>query len=54
MNLDEIFYRRIELEADNIQQNRKRLNEYAHELDEQRTKVLKLETTVDNIETGEI
>ncbi|CAC5399265.1 unnamed protein product [Mytilus coruscus] len=52
MNLDEMFYHRLEQEAGNIQQNRKRLNEYAHELDEQSLKIIKLETTVDNIETG--
>lgn len=54
MNLDEMFYKRLELEAGNIQQNRKQLSDHTHKLDEQSSKTINLEITVDSIETGEI
>ncbi|CAC5399270.1 unnamed protein product [Mytilus coruscus] len=50
-NYDDIIYQRLELEACNNQENRKILNDHAIELAEHRTKILKLETPVHNMET---
>lgn len=65
MNQYEILYQRVEdqetkiknINTENVQQNRKRLNDHAkHEYNQhvQSNKISKLDTSVENMKTGDV